>query len=163
MSSSDYVERAGRLVIDANIVIGAILGGHQGSTRRLMNRLTSARIVLMAPEELIHEVDKHLADAVARWLASRRITGQAFIAGQQDAAAGWRDIQEKIRIIPADEYRFFESTARRRVPADPDDWPYIAVALRMDCGLVTKNLAHFAGGGIPTWSIGTAALLVEDE
>jgi predicted nucleic acid-binding protein len=161
MSSSAYVERAASLVVDANIALGAILSGPRGSTRRVLRRLVEMGVAILAPEELAVEVEEHFADALARTLARRNIAGAAFIQGQQEAAAAWHEIQSMLRIVPANEYRYFEPAARRRVPADPEDWPYVALALRLDCGILTKNLAHFAASGIPLWSLETAALLLE--
>ena len=162
MSSSDYVERAGRLVIDANIAIGVILSGHLGRTRRLLEQLAAKKVVLLAPEELLQEVEKHLVTVVARSLTRQNITGDAFIRGQQGAATTWHGVQAALWIVPSSEYQFFAAPARRRVPADPQDWPYIALALRMDCAILTKNLSHFAGSGVPLWNMETAALLLED-
>lgn len=161
-SSSDYVERAGRLVIDANVAIGAILSGHQGRTRHLLQQLATEGVVLFAPEELLQEVERHLTYVVTRSLARRHITGNAFIQGQQDAANIWDEVQTALWLVPLREYGFFETAARKRVPADPDDWPYVALALRLDCAILTKNLAHFAGSGIPIWSLETVGLLLEE-
>jgi predicted nucleic acid-binding protein len=162
MSSSAYVEKVGRLVVDANIALGAILSGSSGNTRRLMRRLAAMGIALVAPQELIHEVETHFAKALARSLHRRNVTGAEFDQAQHEAAEVWDELRSSLRFVPSHEYRFFESSARRRLPADPDDWPYVALALRLDCGIITKNLAHFAQSGIPIWSLETAALLLED-
>ncbi len=95
-------------------------------------------------------------------MARRHITGDESRQTQQDAADTWREVQAKLKIIPTDRYRHFEVPAGRRVPADPDDWPYAALALRMGCAIWTKNLAHFAESGIPIWGMGTVALLLDE-
>jgi predicted nucleic acid-binding protein len=162
MSSRAYVEKVGRLVVDANIALGVILSGRTGGTRRLVRRLAAMGVALLAPQELIREVETHFATALARSLERRNISGAEYDHAQQDAADLWSELQIMLRFIPSREYQFFESTARRRLPADPNDWPYVALALRLDCGILTKNLAHFAESGIPIWSMETAALLLEE-
>ena len=161
MSSSDYVKRVDRLVVDANILIGAVLGGEDGATRTLIARLLASGIALFAPEELATELDEHLPRLIQRQLAAR------FPTFRQDEAltaahAIWQDMLEAVNVIPAGDYHSLAAHARRRVPADPDDWPYVALALRLDCGILTKNLAHFGASGIPIWSLETVRLLVEE-
>jgi predicted nucleic acid-binding protein len=160
MSSSAYAERPGRLVVDANILTGAVLGGPVGSTRILMERLIEVGIALLAPEELTVELDRHLPTLILT-RASRQLAASQVVEAMEAANSVWRAAIASLRLVPVGDYRDFEPAARRRVPADPEDWPYVALALRMDCGILTKNLAHFAGSGIPLWSLETAALLLE--
>lgn len=162
MRSSDYVERASSLVIDANIAVGAIIGGSDGATRRVFRQLVAARIVLLAPDQMRQEVDRHLPLALARSFARRSLAGGAAIAGQHDAAAMWHEIQLALWVVPPDEYALFEAVARKRIPRDQDDWPCVALALRMDSAILTKNLAHFAGSGLPIWTLELANMAQEE-
>lgn len=163
MSSSDYVKRVDRLVVDANIALGVILGRPSGGTRQLVWALTAAGIALLAPQELIAEVEKHFARALTRSLEQRGVVDAAFARAQREAVDTWQELQDLLTILPTHEYDFLAAHARRRVPADPEDWPYIALALCLDCGILTKNIAHFGGSGIPVWSTEVVRLLLEEE
>src|SRR4051794_38090383 len=112
MSSSDYVERAAALVVDANIAIGFILGGRTRGTQIVFGRLVAAAIPLLAPEEMLGEVERHLTEIVSHLLARRHATGDEFRRGQQEAEDRWREMQAALHIVPAVEYQHFETTAR---------------------------------------------------
>lgn len=161
MSTNDYVERAATLIIDANILIGVVLGGTTGSTQTLFVRLIESGVTLLAPEELAHELNKHLPP-----LLTRRFAERLSVHRQEEALRAanihWQNALASIQIVPSIEYRLFEATARQRIPRDPDDWAYVALAMRMECGIWTKNLAHFAESGIPLWSLDTIRLFLKD-
>jgi predicted nucleic acid-binding protein len=161
MSSSSYVERAATLIVDANILIGVVLGGVTSATRTIFLRLMESGVTLLAPEELLSELDEHLPRLLPRRLPERLPAHQQLEA-LRAANELWRNAVDSLRIVPSAEYRLFEATARQRIPRDPDDWPYVALALRMDCGIWTKNLAHFAESGIPIWSLETVELMLEE-
>lgn len=161
MSSSAYAEKPGWLVVDANILVGAILGGPTGSTRLLVDRLVAAKVALLAPEELLDDLDEHLPRLIAQRVAAR-LRAQGTSGAVEAAYTAWADVIAAVSVIPTREYLFFAPAARRRLRADPDDWPYLALALRMDCGLLTKNLAHFGGCGVPVWDLESIALFLEE-
>ena len=62
-----------------------------------------------------------------------------------------------VDIVPAGVYDYLETVARRRVPRDPNDWPTVALALTLECGIWTAD-ADFLGCGVPTWTTETLGL-----
>jgi predicted nucleic acid-binding protein len=62
-----------------------------------------------------------------------------------------------IDVVPATIYEHLDPVARKRVPRDPNDWPTVALALTLECGIWTAD-ADFLGCGVPTWTTETLHL-----
>lgn len=66
-----------------------------------------------------------------------------------------------VEIIPADAYAHLESTARQRLAGrDEDDWPFVALALLLDCPIWTED-RDFFGSGVATWTTDRIRLFFE--
>ena len=62
-----------------------------------------------------------------------------------------------IDVVPASYYLHLQEAAKRRVPRDENDWPTVALAMTLDCGIWTAD-ADFLGCGVPTWTTETLLL-----
>ena len=85
---------------------------------------------------------------------------QAKDAGQRDPCpdsdALW-SVLKLHRVAPGGHRGRLEDVARRRVPRDPNDWPTVALALTLECGIWTAD-ADFLGCGVATWTTETLQL-----
>ena len=77
---------------------------------------------------------------------------QALLEEEQSAlyALALRTLETCVHIIPAEAYAPFETTARARIPTDPNDWPSVALALALETGIWTED-RDFFGSGLATW------------
>ncbi|WP_201773835.1 PIN domain-containing protein [Ferrimicrobium acidiphilum] len=66
-----------------------------------------------------------------------------------------------IEFIPSSAYEEKEELALRRVPQDPKDWAPVALAITMDAGILTRD-GDFLGCGLPTWTVETPRLELEN-
>ena len=62
-----------------------------------------------------------------------------------------------IAVMAQETYAHFERVALKRVPRDLNDWPTVALALTLECGIWTAD-ADFLGCGVPTWTTETLGL-----
>ncbi len=62
--------------------------------------------------------------------------------------------ERAIEVALTATYDPFETTARRRIPRDPNDWPTVALAIALDAGILTNDY-DFLGCGCPTWTVET--------
>lgn len=126
-----------RIVLDANILIRAVLGK---KVRETIER--SARAVDFWTPDLCY------ADA-RRYLP---VLFEKRALPSSDALAVLEGLQNRVRSMERDLYASFELEARKRISArDVDDWPVVAVALLLDCPIWTED-ADFFGTGIATWT-----------
>lgn len=67
-----------------------------------------------------------------------------------------------IQTIPTTLFEALESQARERLKGrDEDDWPYLALALVLDCPIWTED-TDFFGCGIPIWTTDRIELYLRD-
>ncbi|HVB00593.1 MAG TPA: PIN domain-containing protein [Acidimicrobiales bacterium] len=66
-----------------------------------------------------------------------------------------------IEVIPSSAYEEKKELALRRVPQDPKDWAPVALAMTMDVGILTRD-GDFLGCGLPTWTVETLRLELEN-
>jgi hypothetical protein len=58
----------------------------------------------------------------------------------------------QVTLVQTDVYAPFEAEARRRlIRRDEEDWPYVALALSMNCPIWTED-RDFFGSGVATWT-----------
>ena len=55
-------------------------------------------------------------------------------------------LSEKVVVVPEAEYGAYEAEARDRIPRDPNDWPTVALALSLGCGIWTNDQDFFGCG-----------------
>ena len=126
-----------RLVLDANILIRAVLGTR---VRKLIER-HSAAVAMIAPDAAFADLDRYMPEIFAK-------------RGLSPAAA--LPVIERLRAavyeLSVAAYADRESDARARIGIrDMDDWPVVASALVLDCPIWTED-RDFFGSGVPTWT-----------
>jgi len=66
-----------------------------------------------------------------------------------------------VRVVQFSDYRAHEAAARRRLAGrDESDWPYLALAMALDCPLWTED-RDFFGTGIATWTSDLVEIYLE--
>lgn len=126
------------LVIDANILIRAVLG-HR--VRRIVEDYADS-ISFFVPEAAYAEAEEHLAALVVKHGGD---PAKGLAALRSVAALG--------TLVTQALYGDFETEARNRLGArDPEDWPIVATALALGCPIWTED-TDFFGCGVATWSL----------
>jgi predicted nucleic acid-binding protein len=129
-----------RLVLDANILIRAVLGVRV----RSLIELYCERIAFFVAEAGFAEAENYLAEiAAARGIAE--VMWRETLARVMDA----------VQTIAPDALEHSEVEARARIGArDPEDWPTLAAALLLECPIWTED-QDFFGSGVATWTTAT--------
>ncbi|RNI17224.1 PIN domain-containing protein [Flexivirga caeni] len=127
-----------RLVIDANILIRAVLG------RRVKETLAShaAEVDFFAPEVAFDDAEEHLPAVLTKFNRTAEIEAALALLNQ---------LRSIVAAIPEDAFLNIKDEALARIQRDPDDWPVLAVAMLLDCPIWTED-NDFFGTGVPTWT-----------
>ncbi|HZT32982.1 MAG TPA: PIN domain-containing protein [Bryobacteraceae bacterium] len=125
------------LVIDANILVRAVLGRR---VREIIETYAE-QASFFVPEVAYAEAEEHVPALVAKR------------GGDPDKALRFlRSLRGLVDLIGSEVYGDLESTARERLgDRDPDDWPILAAALAIGCPIWTED-TDFFGCGVPTWT-----------
>ena len=124
-----------RLVLDANILIRAVLGKRVKSILNNYER----EAWFGSPEFCFFEAQKQLP---------RILAGPAIDAG----LAMLDQLTNTVEFIDETSYRRYKIEAQERMRRrDPNDWPILAVAMLMGCPIWTED-RDFFGKGIATWT-----------
>jgi len=125
------------LVVDANILIRAVLG------KRVREVIEShyAMVSFFVPEFALAEAEEHLAVLVVK-----------HGGDSEKALAVLRFLGHLVELIGLEVYGGFEAEARERLGRrDPEDWPILAAALALKCPIWTED-TDFFGCGVATWT-----------
>jgi predicted nucleic acid-binding protein len=137
-----------RLVLDANILLRAVMGI---KVRRLL--------------EAYEDVTLFYSPDVCFDDARRYIPSLAMQRGF-DPAPALRVLDQVGRIVEIVDrtlYEEFEEPARSRIAVrDVDDWPIVATALMLNAPIWTED-HDFFGTGISTWTSDRIELYLRDE
>lgn len=136
-----------RLVLDANILIRAVLGQR---VRQLIAGYAD-RVAFYVAEANYEEARRYLAElAPARGIAEpvwREALASAMAA---------------VQVVAPEELAPVEAEARARIERrDAADWPAVAAAIQFQCPLWTED-ADFFGAGVATWTTATVELYLRD-
>jgi predicted nucleic acid-binding protein len=139
--------------LDANILVRAVLG------RRVLSLLQAyaGSVSFHTPEIAFTSVRAHLPeillkrglppDAVAHLLEHEILTRLPMLMAP----------------VPPVIYADLELTARRRLARrDESDWPFVALALRLNCPIWTED-QDFFGSGVVTWTTDRVELYLESD
>lgn len=140
LSARRVAQGASVIVLDANIMIRAVLG------QRVRNLLIqySGAVRFLTPAYAINEVDENLPMILKR---RNILYGQAV-----DLIAVRNQLDLIIERLPEDAFLSFKEGALARLKRrDPDDWPILAAALALNCPIWTED-ADFFGTGVATWT-----------
>lgn len=110
------------LVVDTNVAAAAIL--RKGMTRELVFH---PRLKLRAPDYLMEELAEHRQEFE---------TKAALAAGSFDNVCAL--VMANIAQAHRNEYAEFEAEGRRISP-DPDDYPFLALAMRLGCAVWSND------------------------
>jgi predicted nucleic acid-binding protein len=136
-----------QLVVDASVLVGELL------RKAGRERLCHAALELLIPEHTWNETQHEYARRIRLVTAHRSLLEQESTAILQ---AGLNAVRANVQIIPHAAYAPLEREARWRVARDPKDWPCVALALAVDCGIWTND-QDFFGCGLATWTNATLA------
>lgn len=126
-----------RIVLDANILIRAMLGVKVG---RLLTTYAES-IEFCAPSIAFDDAETHLPAIMTK----RGI-------GPQALSLGMAAVRLVVTELPSEVTEPCRAKALQRIGRrDPDDWPIAAAALVLDCPIWTED-KDFFGAGIPTWT-----------
>jgi predicted nucleic acid-binding protein len=132
------------IVLDANILIRAILGRR---VRHLLDRYAAQGLRFFAAAIAFDDAQEYLpAQKHLPALLKKRGKPESDVPG---SLAYLRTIMEP---IDRELYAIFEGEARNRLRGrDEDDWPGLASALALGCGIWSED-ADFFGTGIAVWT-----------
>lgn len=128
------------IVLDANILMRAVLGK---KARQII--IEHARhVAFYTPQVAYDDARRHLPAVFAK---------RGWNEEQLAAALTVLDALEPVvRAVEEDFYAATRSAALARIEQrDPDDWPFLAVALLLDCPVWTED-NDFFGTGVPIWT-----------
>lgn len=130
----------GRLVLDANILMRAVLG-------RRVRQIIETHIehaAFFAPDVAFSDAQRHLPDVVRK----RGGDDEAVAAALEVLEAVARNVDQ----VDSELYQPHREAALARIEQrDPDDWPILATAMALDCPVWTED-KDFFGAGVPTWT-----------
>jgi predicted nucleic acid-binding protein len=134
-----------RLVADASSVVAEAL---RTRGEWLLNHDDLELVIAAATwSEVTHELGRRL-DAMVRH-------GRIELAEREpmfdDTVLG---LGRTVTVMSQAEYGEHEAAARDRIPRDPNDWPTVALALRLGIGIWTND-HDFFGCGVPVWTTET--------
>ncbi len=137
-----------RLVIDANILIRAVLGQR---VRHLIAQACDS-VAFYVAESNFAEAERYLAQ-----LALKRGIDEAV----------WRDALESlllaVQLVGHEELALVQEQAQARIcRRDARDWPAVAAALLLDCPIWTED-RDFFGAGVATWTTDTVELYLHND
>jgi predicted nucleic acid-binding protein len=126
-----------RIVIDANILIRAVLG--QKVRDLIQNFAPSTQF--FTPELCYDDAVKYLPILFAK----RNLP-------PDDALDVLTGLTCMIQLVDNGLYSSYEESAKQRIAVrDINDWPIVAVALMLDCPIWTED-QDFFGTGVATWT-----------
>lgn len=137
------------LIVDTNILVGELL---RQRGRQLMRNPT---LTLYVTERILDETQYELRQRVTL-MVSRGGLSEAI--GQGILEEAMSIIETDLILVAQSNYSHLETTARNRIPRDPDDWYTVALALVMNAAIWTFD-CDFLGCGCPTWT--TETLLIQ--
>lgn len=113
-----------QLVVDTNVVVSALL--RAGETRKL---LLSHRFDVFSPEYVRFEIQKHRPEFIKK-----------MGSNDHDFEEALGLVFEPITVIPLEEYAPFKLRAEKLARADLDDWPFLALALKLNCEIWSNDM-----------------------
>lgn len=132
-----------RLVLDANILIRAVLG------RRVRQLIADScqDVAFYVAEANYDEAEHYLAELAP----ARGITEAVW-------QASLKSVMTAIQLVGLGELSLMEQEARARIACrDERDWPAVAAALLLTCPVWTED-QDFFGAGVATWTTATVEI-----
>jgi predicted nucleic acid-binding protein len=137
------------IVLDANILIRGVLGRH---VRKLVETYSVQGIRFLAPDVAFDDAQKYLPLILKK-------RGKPSV----DVVASLDYLRTLIEPVVRERYEFFESEARERLRGrDEGDWPVLASAISLDCGIWTED-TDFFGTGIAVWTTSRVEIFLKAD
>jgi predicted nucleic acid-binding protein len=137
------------LVLDANILVRAILGKR---VRHLLEKYAALGARFYAPEAAFADAEKYLPA-----LLSKR--GKPT----EDLPAAINYLRSLVESLSSDTFAGYETAARQRLRGrDEQDWPILAAALSLACGIWTED-TDFFGAGVAVWTTDRVELFLSSN
>ena len=137
------------IVLDANILIRAILGRR---VRELLETYSPKGVRFFAPDVAFDDAEKYLPPLLKK-------------RGKPDADLGESldYLRTMIEVVDGELYGAFRDEARERMRGrDETDWPVLAAALALACGIWTED-ADFFGTGVAVWTTGRVEIFLKSQ
>jgi predicted nucleic acid-binding protein len=137
------------IVLDANILIRAILGRR---VRHLIEDYSRQGVRFFAPDVSFDDAQEYLPVLLEK-------------RGKPDAdiAESLEYLRTMIEPVDHELYAIFEDEARERMRGrDEDDWPVLASALALECGVWTED-ADFFGTGVAVWTTSRIEIFLKSQ
>ena len=135
-----------RLVLDANILIRAVLGTR---VRQLIAD-SSQDVAFYVAEVNYDEAEHYLAELAP----ARGITETVWRASLES-------LMTAVQLVGQGELTLMEREARARIALrDERDWPAVAAALLLACPVWTED-QDFFGAGVATWTTATVEIYLK--
>lgn len=126
------------IVLDTNILIRAVLGRR---VRQMLDAYAEQGVRFFAPDVAFADAAKYLPALLRK-----------RDKPTEDLSASIDYLRSIIEVTDPEFYGAFEPDARERLRGrDEDDWPVLATALALGCGMWTED-ADFFGTGVPVWT-----------
>lgn len=123
-----------RLIVDANVMVGAVLG----RSMPLFIDLVDRDVELLAPTPMLIETQSRIGRA------------PKLIQGEAD-----RRMVELLQVVtplPVEEFAGYEQAARSRLGSHgQSDWPLLAAAMTLEADIWTEDRDLF-GTGVALWA-----------
>ena len=137
------------LVLDANILIRAVMGRR---VRQIIEAYETQGLRFFTPDVAFDDAEKYLP-----LLLRKRGIPVADLPLSLDY------LRSLIEPVHSELYALFESEARLRLRGrDEDDWPVLAAALGLGCGVWTED-ADFFGTGIAVWTTNSVEIFLKAQ
>jgi predicted nucleic acid-binding protein len=136
-----------RLVVDANILIRAVLGNR---VKSLIERYSDS-VAFFVAEANADEAEYYLSFE----LASKHHLDHDVWRSNYDG------VMNVVQVIADELLREVEYKAKARIARDLTDWPAVAAALALDCPVWTED-KDFFGSGVATWTTATVEIYLAD-
>jgi len=137
------------IVLDANILIRAVLGRR---VRQIIDTYASHGARFFAPDVAFDDARKYLPP-----LLKKRGLPHA------DVPASLKYLQIVVEPVTHELYCVCEDQARQRLRGrDESDWPVLAAALALGCGVWTED-KDFFGTGIAVWTTNRIEIFLKER
>jgi len=137
------------LVLDANILIRAVLGRR---VRQLIDTYAAQGVRFFAPDVAFDDAGKYLPPLLKK-------RGKSA----EDVPASLEYLRTLIEPVDRELYAVFENEARQRLRGrDENDWPVLATALGLGCGVWTED-ADFFGTGLAVWTTNSVEIFLKGQ
>ena len=137
------------LVLDANILIRAILGKR---VRQLLESYAARGARFYAPEMAFADAEKYLPALLTK-------RGKPT----EDLPAAVDYLRSLVEPLSGETFAGYEAAARQRLRGrDEEDWPILAAALSLACGIWTED-TDFFGAGVAVWTTDRVELFLDGD